>query len=361
MKRVNIGYRRLYDSMGCSIANQEPLHLSFPFGDSFQVEIYLGNKPKLGIWTETDHDDYAIAGQQIKIRSYHYHADASESAYPRNFFTEIICSRAEEVTDELFDAFYHDDSEAGQELIKKAESHTKEYKIVLDLLSGVLGLRFHPQFISKKLNDGAVAFHGEKRVTNFAGSAIQMLESVQLNDTGKTIINQLFPAIEKIAIEEAEKASKILGWLIRGWAEKDIISKFNALFIPLEMTLEGVDGDMPKEQRLQVEKLYNLIAKCDEEESEKNALQRLLDRLIENQRPSLRDRFTQFAKQAKMLGYESDIKAFARFNGIRNGLLHRGDSNVKIHVTVGEDEIKALEDLTESIMSVRTERSMKMG
>src|SRR6266700_1106112 len=173
MKNVNIGYRRLYDSMGCSLATQEPLHLAFPFGNTFQVEIYLGNKPKLGIWTETEHDDYAIPGQQIKIGSYSYNGDASESAYPRNFFTEIICSQAEEVTDELFDAFYHEDSEAGQELVKRADSHAEEYEVILDLLSGVLGLRFHPQFIMNKLNDGAIAFHGEKRVVNQAGSAVQ--------------------------------------------------------------------------------------------------------------------------------------------------------------------------------------------
>jgi hypothetical protein len=141
---------------------------------------------------------------------------------------------------------------------------------------------------------------------------------------------------------EAEKASEVLGWLIRAWAERDIISKFNALFIPLEMMLEGVEGDMPEEQRRQVEKLYSLIATCDEEENEKNALKRLLDRLVKNQRPSLRDRFSIFATQAKMPGYESDIKAFTRFNGIRNGLLHRGDPNVRIRVTIGEGEIHAL-------------------
>lgn len=47
-----------------------------------------------------------------------------------------------------------------------------------------------------------------------------------------------------------------------------------------------------------------------------------------------------------MPGCENDKAAFKLFNRIRNGLLHRGDPNVKIHVPVGE-EIQALEDLTE--------------
>jgi hypothetical protein len=49
-----------------------------------------------------------------------------------------------------------------------------------------------------------------------------------------------------------------------------------------------------------------------------------------------------------MSGYERDIKAFIKFNGIRNGLLHRGDPNIRIHVKIpGEKEVTALEDLTE--------------
>ena len=129
--------------------------------------------------------------------------------------------------------------------------------------------------------------------------------------------------------------------------KQDIISKFNALFIPLEMILEGVEGEMPQEQRQQIEKLYNFITTSDEEAKEKEALKRLLDRLVKNQRPSLRDRFTIFARQTNLPGCENDIRAFTKFNGIRNGLLHRGDSNVRIHVSIGEQEVHTLEDLAE--------------
>ena len=90
MAIINIGYRRLYDSMGCSIATQEPLHITFPFGDHLHVEIYMGNKPKLGIWIETDHEDYAIPDTNFILGHYEYQRDATKSSYPRTFFTEII-------------------------------------------------------------------------------------------------------------------------------------------------------------------------------------------------------------------------------------------------------------------------------
>jgi hypothetical protein len=88
MASVRIGYRRLYDSMGCSIANQQTIHLVFPCGDHLQVERYMGNKPKFGITIEAGHEDYLIPGEQSKIGNYAYHADATQSSYPRSFFTE---------------------------------------------------------------------------------------------------------------------------------------------------------------------------------------------------------------------------------------------------------------------------------
>ena len=144
MPSVQIGYRRLYDSMGCSIANQQTINLVFPIRDHLQAEIYMGNKPKFGITVETGHEDYLIPGTQTTFGHYSYQADATQSSYPRSFFTEIICFQVEEISDELFEAFYHDDMAAAQELLRIAETHKEEYHIVADFLGGVIGLRHHP-------------------------------------------------------------------------------------------------------------------------------------------------------------------------------------------------------------------------
>ena len=347
MASVRIGYRRLYDSMGCSIANQQTIHLVFPCGDHLLVEITMGNKPKFGITVEAGHEDYIIPGEQSKIGDYTYHADATQSSYPRSFFTEIVCSHELEVTDDLFNAFYRDEQPAIQELLRIAASHVDEYEMVSDLFSGILGLRFHPQFIMKLLNENYVAFHNDKQGFNYATSPVQILESIQVNETGITIIQQFFPEIGKAERKVMQSSSKILGWLIRAWTERDVISKFNALFIPLEMVLEGIQGELPEDDRLQVEKMHTIIDTYNGNEKEKEVLISFLDRLIKGQRPSLIDRFNIFAENIKMPGWEKDIQVFKKFNRIRNSLIHRGDPKVKIHVKIGEEEVHALEDLTE--------------
>ena len=347
MASVRIGYRRLYDSMGCSIANQQIINLVFPCGDHLQVEIYMGNKPKFGITVEAGHEDYIIPGEQSKIGNYAYHADATQSSYPRSFFTEIVCTHELEVTDDLFNAFYRDEQPAIQELLRIAESHADEYQMVSNFFCGILGLRFHPQFIMKLLNENFVAFQNEKKGFNFASSASQILEDIQMNEAGIPFIEQFFPAIGKAERKEIQSSSEILSWLIRGWTERDTVSKFNALFIPIEMVLEGIQGEMPEDQRLQVEKLHTLISTYGGDEKEKKTLISFLDRLVKSQRPSLIDRFNIFAENAKMPGWKKDTQAFKKFNRIRNSLIHRGDPKVKIHVTIGKEEVYALEDLTE--------------
>lgn len=150
-----------------------------------------------------------------------------------------------------------------------------------------------------------------------------------------------------MASKVAKKSGKILGWLIRAWAERDTIAKFNALFIPLEMILDGVSGTLSEDLSSHIQALQDFIQAQAGEETER--LTQSLKGVTSKIRPSLIDRFNVFAEQAKMPGWENDKTAFKKFNRIRNDLLHRGDPNVKIHVSVGEveEEVLALENLTE--------------
>jgi hypothetical protein len=52
------------------------------------------------------------------------------------------------------------------------------------------------------------------------------------------------------------------------------------------------------------------------------------------------------AKQAGLPGWEQDIAAFERFNAMRNALVHRGNKNVNLKVTIGKDEVVELQGLT---------------
>jgi len=341
-----VGYRRLYDSMGCSIVNSQTLHLVFPLGQHHHVEIYMGAKPKFGIHIEKDHDDYLIPGSQARFGQYSYHGDATESSYPRSFFTEITCLRELEVPADLSETFHRNDPQANNELLQLVAKDEDEYRVVADLISGIIGLRFHPQFVMKLLNENFIALRETDHAITLTSSPIQRLEELKLSESGFEQISQLLPAIGTADEELTQSSGKILGWLLRAWIERDAISKFNSLFIPLEMVLEDTSGKIPEEHILQIEKIQELITTHAGEDKEQ--LKTFLEILAKRQQPSLSivDRFTNFAKEANMPGWENDVAVFKKFYRIRNGLIHHGNTNIKLHIPIGE-EIRALEDLSE--------------
>jgi hypothetical protein len=207
MATVRIGSRRLYDSIGCSLANQQPFNFVFPFGDHLQAEIYMGNKPKFGIFTNTGHEDFAFPSTEIDFGHTTYLGDATQSPHPRTFFTEIVCSQAEIVTDELFDMFYRKDRNASHELLSRAEKHAEEYHVVAELLSGIIGLHFHSQFVNKLLNEGFVAFHDKIQAVNNLGSLIEVLKSVKINQSSVDTISQIFLAIGQLTVFDNRKVA----------------------------------------------------------------------------------------------------------------------------------------------------------
>lgn len=241
MPIAKVGYRRLYDSLGCSITNNKTLDIAFPLGEHFHGQVYMGAKPNFGISIVEGFDDYLIPGAMMQIRG-SYHADATESSYPRSFFTEITCIREVDVSVELTEAFNRNEEQANNELLQLVANDEKEYRLVTDFISGVIGLRYHPQFIIKLINENFVAFSEANRaITNF-GPPFRQLESIEITDVGIDQMKQFLPAIGTVTDEQAQSCGKILGWLMRAWFEKDIVAKFNALFIPLEMILEGGRG-----------------------------------------------------------------------------------------------------------------------
>jgi hypothetical protein len=48
-----IGFRRLYDSIGCSLpSGRGELRFEFSLDDELLAEVYMGPKPRFGIWIE---------------------------------------------------------------------------------------------------------------------------------------------------------------------------------------------------------------------------------------------------------------------------------------------------------------------
>ena len=86
-------------------------------------------------------------------------------------------------------------------------------------------------------------------------------------------------------------------------------------------------------------------------EEDKEQLLAYFEYLGKLQQPSLAVRFETLANEAKLIGYENDIVAFKKFKTIRDSLLHRGDPNIKLTVSVGEEDTQQLEDLVERYIS----------
>jgi hypothetical protein len=349
-----VGYRRLYDAIDCSISGLGEIRIAFPFEDRFHIEIYIGPTPRFGISTEKNDDYYAHPGTETK-KNISYHFDVTQSSHPRRFFTEISCFRDIEVNPALSKAFHHQDQKARDEVLYLAEKDGEEYRRIADLISGTIGLKFHRQFVMELLNENFVALRDAGFAMFVIGTPVELLEDVQMSTRGIEQINQFVSLLshEEAGNEAAPQWSgAILGWLMKAWSERDHVSKFNALFIALEMLLKGVKGELSLARQSYAEAIRELIViHCNEKQEE---LLAFLDTLMNNQNPSVMSRFKTLAKQANMPTQKADIEAFRRFKEMRNSLVHRGKNTIQLvvsHPEISDKELHAFEDIVERYVS----------
>lgn len=350
MPKERIGYRRLYDSIGCSLVDQEELHIVVPMGD-LNVKVYLGSKPKYGI-AVSHSDRYVVPGAKSLLMTTEFKKDATESSHPRNFFTEIICTKLVDVTQELSDAFHAKDQSAHTTLLSIAEQNAPLLKASTDLVAGTIGLRFHRQFVMEVLNENFIVERDkDDYVFNFAGPGLEVLENIALNPNGIKILDQFLQVIGQATPKAHEFGASTLVWLLHAWAERDSILKFMALFIPIEIILAGYGGNQEQEKE-KIEKatqIRNLLTKHGGADS--MHLLSFFNQLFGQQRTSLASRFNEMAKESQIEGWEADVEAFNRFNSIRNDLLHRGKRKVELTISVGKEETRQLEDIAERYVS----------
>ncbi|MGH2585345.1 MAG: hypothetical protein ACRDJE_10575, partial [Dehalococcoidia bacterium] len=268
-----------------------------------------------------------------------------QSSYPRSFFTEVGCWFSADIPDELAAAFKRGESEAKSTVLALATARQDELAAVLDLLAGVIGLRFSRQFVMERINENRVASAGEQRAQQGYGDALMVLKSVTLNETGIRIMSDIFPAVGSSPDERRAFAGAVLFWLMRAWAERDLVGEFIALFVPLEMVI-NVHAKLPmgpaKERARVMRKLLREHAG-----ERRDELIAFVNTLAGSHRPSLENRFAWLASAWALDGWHSHVMAFSQFNRLRNGLLHRGEAKVRLHVSVGQDEVAALDDLVE--------------
>lgn len=351
MPMEQIGYRRLYDSVGCSLSNQDELSFNTKIGD-VEIFVYMGAKPKRGIAIYSNVGKYIFPEGISPMGNMEYQKDASLSNYPRNFFTEIQCTKQIDVPLELSVAFHNRVPDANEEILKLAVKETKDFRELADLVAGIIGLRFHRQFVLEAINENVFAIKDDKDwVPSINGPVLEMLDDIKLNAIGIKALPSILSGLGNAPVDAREFGITIFGWMLRAWVERDIISKFTALFIPLEIILAGYgkENETYKDKLRAYEKMREIISKHSREESE--FLLKSFDGLVRSYGPSLVSRFEELANSAKLDGFENHIVAFRRFNKIRNKLVHQGDPNVQLEVTISEEnleeETQQLEDLVE--------------
>lgn len=353
MAKELIGYRRLYDSIGCSIANQQELEIHLTLKEC-NVIVYIGDKPKRGIIITTkEAGKFIVPGEISMMGEWKFFKDATTSNYPRKFFTEIQCIKPIEVPQELSEKF-HEDPKSGvhNEIIDIAQKELENFIEVCDLIAGVIGLRFHPQFIRELINDNLFVIRNtDDWAYRINGSALEILEELSLNQNGIQKLETTLRGVEQASSEAHEFATTLFQWLHRAWSERDSVSKFLALFTPLEVALGKFEKDnfTDEQQDLKFNKIKELI--INSKEQEKEQLLAYFEHLRKLSKPSLATRFEALAKEANLPNYEIDIIAFRKFNKSRNSLVHRGDSEVDLQVIVSEEENRKLEDLVERYIS----------
>ncbi len=347
MAKEKVGVRRLYDSVNCQLSEKLELEFLYPIAQEFEVSLYMGPKPHFGTAVMSG-GKYITSFTSDSQATMQYTKDASQSDYPRNFFTEISILRTIDVSDELSIAFHQADSAAQNEILAIASERAEESRSLIDLIAGTIGLRLHRQFVLEQINENLIAIR-DPLLIQITSDWLEVLEEPRLNSIGMTVLNNMLTDISKADKPRLLKAGTILSWLGRSWHERDSVYKFLSLFIPLEQILQGSSSASDPAFLQNSEVIRNLIRLYRAEEA--GQLLAFFDSIAEPKRPSLEDRFIQLANHFKLPGWEADIKAFHRFNKSRNALLHRAEDSVALQVSLEKDEIRTLEDLVERYVS----------
>ena len=242
----------------------------------------------------------------------------------------------------------NEDPETRQRYLRVSDANLETTDQLLDVISGVLGLRVHRQLVLKPLIQSIFLRGDFEPVSSFVGPACEMLEGLSQSAETETQLKKILDSVTVSSEKTLCDSGAILHWLLRAWREPDSIAKFMYLFIPLEAVL-------PSTNQLAIESKADLdcIEAIVQESAAPNKLDLVsfLTRARTRFGPTLNARFEEFARNEAIPGWELDVKAFKKYNSMRNLLLHAGNKNVREHINFDE-HTRTLEDLVERYVAV---------
>lgn len=341
MPTATLGIRRLYDALGVEIAGAGAISHRVTLASGKNLSVYLGPTPPMGVASIDGGGGYGIPNRAS-------HLFRLNHDYKAPCFLEVTVSTQREITPEQLRLLQQEHEGTRSALLVEAE-RDEVAQHSLDAISGILGLLVHRQLVLKQLVENPFISGDFKSFSAFAGPYAEMLEGISANaNTGPHILKLLE---DEIATPEDvfTRGGAILHWLLKAWRERDPVSKFMYLFIPLEAILPST-GELAAESKSDLEAIEAVVRASAVENKE-----HLMDFLVRAKSrfsPTLGARFEEFAGRIKLPGWELDVKAFKKYNRMRNLLLHNGDRKIRGHIDF-EENSRTLEDLVERYVAAR--------
>ncbi len=343
MPKINIGFRRLYDAISCQLEGISKLKLSFPYSENMNVNVNIGPDPLFGI-SVVDSDKYIVLGKKTAVTNVQISRDVKKTKYPRNFFCEIYSWKEITINDSHYAEFKKSSTEGKSYVLSFVEKEEGIFKKAIDLIAGSIGVFCSNQFIKELINEDQVAFDKDYYAISFVSPYMEILPEVTLNSKG---IESVKSFLSRVALvnDEAKKVGTIaLRWVNKAWEERNTVDSFIAFFIAVEVLLLSLDIQPEASDFENFEEILRIVD-SQTEGKKKTKLTSFLNLLKSRYNLSLVERFETLAKQAGLQDWENDVKAFKKFNQMRNRLYHGGSDEIRMAIKIAENQIVKLEDI----------------
>lgn len=314
--------RRVYAAQNCSLSGEDPDHwhgFSQPV-EPLTVEIGINRMPNPGLPLPVRKGNTIVRGVDNVVQM-EMHRTLEGTPFEGRLLTEVICWAEDvEVSDEL-------------------REHCRR---LIDLFAVAVGTAVNRQLLAIEVGEDewTPALNGAWTCT--LSRPVSLIDAPAL--TYDEIRAKTLDWVTDRRMDPKILGGGVLPWLLRAWREVDLVTKFLAFFIPIEMVLSGVRGEGGVDQEA-IERIKAAVHGAAYSDAED--LCRLVERLAEKLRPNLADRFAVRARQLSPATADVDIAAFRKFNKMRNQLVHSGNASVRMQASIGPTDVVHLQDLAE--------------
>lgn len=326
MKYFTLGWRRLYECVGCDIEDNMEIRSTTPFDVSGAITTYIGRSPKYGT-TVPIIPNFPKVGVPVTVESVNHKGKV---------LLELTASHRRELSSQLERAFNSQDEQCIDKILAVVKDGSP-YKYVLDAFAGAIGIFLDRQVVLSQLAQGEFfEYEGMWRAVSTSDGA-EIVAALHIASESTVPLTAAVNQFSKLPLDTIAKMGGECHWLLKAWAEQDPIARFVYSFIPLEAMLpKTLPDDWVKNSSVKLRALA-----CASENPAQ--LLQFLDAAEKKFGATLVDRFRAMAQLYEPEGWEADHELFKTLNRRRNTLLHQGRKLID-HATLNT-QTKLLQDL----------------